>query len=642
MNKTITPIVSVILLVLITIVASVSAYFFINSNVINLESQGNLDNYPGADNSRINLVSITGTKALIRNDGSSPVNEVIVFINGELLNFTLDSPILPGEIFQINFTSQTAGEDLTVKILYGNGKVTQSTSYGEDNNEGNGFTEFDSENPEYYYFQTNDSILNFENEESAKISAYWTDEYLTGGEWYYTLSYLGNYCYSSSPENFSSNAEWTNITFSPSWKDVGSYVNVSFHAEDSSFNSNQTGYEQLIIASDEWRCGSNNNYRTGLYFFGSESAPTGTVSWPAVMARDIVSSASAIDLDGDGNLEIIAGSYSHIYSFYSNGTKMWEYNDGGVSMASKPVVGDLDRDGDYEVVSIAYDDVDSETYLYILNDDGTLNCSSASLQYGAGAAMPSLIDLDGDGELDVVVQAASVLYGIYNNCTTYWSFSTPMVSGSNPAFVDVDGDGTDEIITCSLYLYAFYTNGTQMWASDASSCVTPPAIGDLDGDGNPEIVTGSQNYDVTAFYLNGTIMWTFDEGGHTTYSPSLGDLDNDGKLEVLIGSNDYNIYALYSNGSKMWNFTVGDTPAPSPALGDIDNDGMLDVIFGSRDHKMYSLYWNGSKMWEYDSGYIIYYPAILADTDSDGNLNIIFGNSNKRIYTLENDGTVLD
>ncbi|MFA5333026.1 MAG: archaellin/type IV pilin N-terminal domain-containing protein [Candidatus Nanoarchaeia archaeon] len=139
--KSITPIVSVILLVLITIVASVSAFFFINSNVLDLESQGNLDNYPGADNSRLNLVSVTGTKAIVRNDGSSPVTEIVVFINGELFNYTLDSPLMPGELREINYTAQLAGEDLEIKVIYNTGKTVQQISPAKKNTADSGFAE---------------------------------------------------------------------------------------------------------------------------------------------------------------------------------------------------------------------------------------------------------------------------------------------------------------------------------------------------------------------------------------------------------------------------------------------------------------------------------------------------------------------
>jgi surface protein len=104
-----------------------------------LESKSNLDNYPGADNSRLNLVSITGSKAIIRNDGTNPVNEVIVFVNGELLNFTLDNPLQPGELMEIDYNTQLANEDLEIKIIYNNGKSVTDISPANKNNEYSGF-----------------------------------------------------------------------------------------------------------------------------------------------------------------------------------------------------------------------------------------------------------------------------------------------------------------------------------------------------------------------------------------------------------------------------------------------------------------------------------------------------------------------
>lgn len=139
--KSITPVISVILLILLTIIASVSSYFFINSNVIELQNQGSVDTYPGSDNSRLNLVSITGSKAIVRNDGISPITEVIVFINDELFNYTLDEPIMPGELKQINYIPQLMARDLEIKVIYNAGKASQSVSPARVNTELSGFVE---------------------------------------------------------------------------------------------------------------------------------------------------------------------------------------------------------------------------------------------------------------------------------------------------------------------------------------------------------------------------------------------------------------------------------------------------------------------------------------------------------------------
>jgi hypothetical protein len=138
--KSITPVISVILLILITILASASAYFFIINTTSDLESNADVNNNPITDSSRLSLVSITGTKSIIRNDGISPVTEVVMFINGELLNFTLNAPLLPGEYKEINYSARQLGEDLVIKIIYNKGKSISETSPAIKNTEVSGFT----------------------------------------------------------------------------------------------------------------------------------------------------------------------------------------------------------------------------------------------------------------------------------------------------------------------------------------------------------------------------------------------------------------------------------------------------------------------------------------------------------------------
>jgi flagellin-like protein len=139
--KSITPVVSVILLIMLTIVASAGAYFFITSSVNDLENSGAIEGSPYLDNSRLNLVSITGSQALVRNDGSSPVTEMVVLINGETLNYTLDTPIMPGEIREINYTNQIAGQDLEIKVIYNKGKTEKDKSPAIVNTQSSGFSQ---------------------------------------------------------------------------------------------------------------------------------------------------------------------------------------------------------------------------------------------------------------------------------------------------------------------------------------------------------------------------------------------------------------------------------------------------------------------------------------------------------------------
>lgn len=139
--KSITPVISVILLILMTIVVTSSSYFFINSNVLDLQSQSNLDNYPGMENSRLNIVSITGDKVLVRNDGTNEINDLIVFINKELLNYEISGVISSGSIFEVTYNPRKIGEDLEIKIVYNRGKIVTGISSASKNTNASGFTE---------------------------------------------------------------------------------------------------------------------------------------------------------------------------------------------------------------------------------------------------------------------------------------------------------------------------------------------------------------------------------------------------------------------------------------------------------------------------------------------------------------------
>ena len=135
---------------MITITASIGVYFFINSSVNDLQNSGFIDNSPLSDNSNLILVSITGNKAIVRNDGTSPVREMVIFINGEALEYALSEPIMPGEIREINYASQLAGQDLKIEIVYNNKKL-HGVSPSNINMPSSGF-EIDCETTNYCFF----------------------------------------------------------------------------------------------------------------------------------------------------------------------------------------------------------------------------------------------------------------------------------------------------------------------------------------------------------------------------------------------------------------------------------------------------------------------------------------------------------
>ncbi len=79
----------------------------------------------------------------------------------------------------------------------------------------------------------------------------------------------------------------------------------------------------------------------------------------------IYSSPTVADLDADGTLEVVIGSFDYkLYCISHNGTKEWDFLT-GASINSGPAIADLDADGSFEIFFGS-----SDYKIYCLNHTG--------------------------------------------------------------------------------------------------------------------------------------------------------------------------------------------------------------------------------------------------------------------------------
>ena len=124
---------------------------------------------------------------------------------------------------------------------------------------------------------------------------------------------------------------------------------------------------------------------------------------------------------------------------------------------------------------------------------------------------PSIIDIDGDGDLDVFVGEASGEFNFVRNTgsTTAPQFTVESEAfqeldagrRSHPAFVDLDGDGDYDLLSGnenggSIYFRNEGTPQAPRFVADPSLQLrllplSAPVFVDLDGDGVQELITGS-------------------------------------------------------------------------------------------------------------------------------------------------------
>ena len=324
----------------------------------------------------------------------------------------------------------------------------------------------------------------------------------------------------------------------------------------------------------------------------------------------------------------------------------WRYATGAAIEQSSPTIGDVDNDGNMEVIVGSND-----KYVYCLNGEN----GAVKWRYQTGARVissPAVWDINNDGKLEIVVGSEdSQVYCLNWNGTLLWSYATNWTVFSSPAIGDVNDDGKTEVVICSWgtdgygHIYCLLgENGTLLWNYTTGGYISSsPVLGDVDNDGKLEIVVGSD--DTYVYCLsgeNGALKWRYKTYDWVSSSPVLGDVDNDGNMEVVIGSGDTYIYCLNWNGTLKWKYKTGSFVASSPALGDIDNDGKLDIVFGSADHHVYCLFGeNGTLKWIYEAGDHVSSSPVLADVDNDGRVEVLVGSNDYNIYCLSWNGTLL-
>ena len=147
---------------------------------------------------------------------------------------------------------------------------------------------------------------------------------------------------------------------------------------------------------------------------------------PVIQDYNVIESVQpnpvTVDLDGDGNLEIIYPSYDgRIHAIWLDKTEHgnWPYSvynaaEGFYRFASEPVVADLDNDGHPEVIFASW--VQKGTHrtgkLHILDYLGNpiheidLPSAYGSPDWNGALAAPTLANIDADADLELVLNTA--------------------------------------------------------------------------------------------------------------------------------------------------------------------------------------------------------------------------------------------
>lgn len=171
---------------------------------------------------------------------------------------------------------------------------------------------------------------------------------------------------------------------------------------------------------------------------------------------------------------------------------------------------DFEGDGDLDLLFSDLNSWDpaSTTTLFINDGSAGFSNQTSLLPANLQRAVRQLVDLDGDGDLDVVHSSLQRTQLFLRRAGGFQSVTSTHLPPSVtslviPAIVDVDLDGDPDLLASGSLLR---NDGAGRFASPVPApewvnSLRPPVVADIDGDGDADIVDGAYRYDNLAIQL---------------------------------------------------------------------------------------------------------------------------------------------
>ncbi|KAL5709223.1 Protein DEFTIVE IN EXINE FORMATION 1 [Ranunculus cassubicifolius] len=280
------------------------------------------------------------------------------------------------------------------------------------------------------------------------------------------------------------------------------------------------------------------------------------------------------DIDNDGVQEMVIGvSYFFDHEYYDNPEHLAEL--GGIDI------------GKYVAGSIVVFDLDTKQVKWTRELDMSTDAGDFRAYIYSS---PTVADLDGDGNLDILVGTSFGLFYVldhHGKIRSKFPLEMAEIQGSVIA-ADINDDGKIELVTTDTHgnVAAWTPQGEELWETHLKSLIPQrPTVGDVDGDGHTDVVVPTLSGNIYVLSgKDGSIVrpYPYRTHGRVMNQVLLVDLSKRGEkqkgLSLVTTSFDGYLYLIDGPTSCADVVDIGETSYSMVLADNVDGGDDLDLI----------------------------------------------------------------